>query len=129
MYFERMWKYYLRLLTFFDCMFIQFVQLSGIKFCKLRDKNPQISEEKEKRNCNSSFNFFSLYYIAEHGFDWNYLNSTSSHMKCYIISTVLPNNNKCYVVVNKTFERLIPLTIFHFFVFIINTSECEVHGQ
>lgn len=29
-------------------MFIQFVQLSGIKFCKLGDKNPQISEEEKR---------------------------------------------------------------------------------
>lgn len=83
------WKYYLRLLTFFDCMFIQFVQLSGIKFCKLRDKNPQISEEEEKKSCNSLN--FSLYDIVEHGFNWNYLNTTSVNLKCYIIYTALPN--------------------------------------
>lgn len=61
-------KYYLRLLALFDCMFVEFVQLSGIKFCKLGHKNPQISEEEERRNY-SSMHSTAAYYAKDCGFN------------------------------------------------------------
>lgn len=97
-------------------MFVEFVQLSGIKFCKLGDKNPQISEEEERRSY-KSMHSATFYYAKDCGFNWNQFNNTKDTMK---------STTEYYLPAQQEFKHLMSEFLQQLVVFIIITSENQV---